>query len=96
MVASANSNPIISCNHNGLLQWIDKDSCYLTKSYEGYRESHVIGNVPDGLSLAREMRRAYEDRDEFKNKQEMMLDVGYKSFYYTQKESIGETICSLY
>ena len=96
MVATANSNPIISCNHNGLLQWVGEDSCYLVESCEGYRDSHSIGNVPDGLSLAREMRRAYEDRDGFKEKQAMMLDSGYKSFYYTTKESIGETICSLY
>jgi hypothetical protein len=96
MVAAAHSNPIISCNHNGIMQWIDEEYCYSVKAYEGPRNSHFIGSVPDGLSLSDKMRRAYENRSEFNNKQTMMLDIGYESFYHTQQQGIGEAICSLY
>tara|TARA_R110000765_G_scaffold383803_2_gene475233 strand:+ start:214 stop:1212 length:999 start_codon:yes stop_codon:yes gene_type:complete len=96
ITAASLSNPIVSCNHNGLMQWLHKDYCYLVNAYEGSRNSHPIGNIPDSLSLSRTMRRVYENKSEFNSKQAMMLDAGYKSFYYTQKESIGEAICSLY
>lgn len=96
MIATAHANPIICCNHDGLLQWIDEDSCYLVKSYAGCRESSLVGNIPEGISLAETMRAVYENRDGFKNKQDMMLDVGYKSFYYRPKENVGDTICSQY
>ena len=96
MFAAAHANPIISCNHNGLMQWLDKDCCYLVKSYEGCRDSHLVGNIPEILSLSKAMRTAYENREEFREKQSMMLDTGYESFHYKHKESTGDTICSLY
>jgi len=96
MIAAANSNPIISCNHDGTMQWLHKDCCYLVKSHEGCRDSHLIGNIPDGPSLAEAMGEAYENRKDFKNKQTAMLDEGHKSFYYKPKENLGKTICSQY
>lgn len=96
MIAAAYSNPIISCNNDGLMQWLDKDCCYLVNSHEGCRDSSLVGNIPEILSLSKAMRRAYENREEFKDKQNRMLDDGYRSFYYTNKQSVGETICSLY
>ena len=96
MLAASHSNPVISCNHNGLMQWLPKECCYLVDSHAGPRDSHSIGNIPESLSLSATMRRVYENKSEFNTKQATMLDTGYKSFYYTQKESIGEVVCSLY
>jgi len=96
MIAAAHANPIISCNHDGLMQWLDKDCCYLVGSHEGCRDSSLVGNIPEDLALSEAMRMAYENKEEFGEKQNMMLDKGHRSFYYTNKESVGDTICSLY
>ena len=96
MLAVAHSNPVISCNHDGLMQWLDKDCCYLVGSDEGRRDSNLVGNIPEIRSLSKTMKEAYKNREGFRDKQDMMLDEGHKSFYYTNKESLGDTICSLY
>ena len=96
MLAVAHSNPVISCNHDGLMQWLDKDFCYLVGSDEGRRGSSLVGNIPEVRSLSKTMKEVYENREDFRDKQNRMLDDGHRSFYYTNKQSVGETICSLY
>jgi len=95
MTAASYASPIISCNHDGIFEWLDEKYCYLVKSYEGRRSSHLVGNIPDALHLGETMKRIVRNKKEFRNKQEMMITSGYRSFYYEDNKSIGDVICSM-
>ena len=95
MISASYATPIITCNHDGIFEWLDEKYCYLVKSSEGRRSSHLIGNIPNELHLAETMKRVVNNKKEFRNKQEMMIRSGYKSFYYKHNKSVGDVICSM-
>lgn len=95
MMAVSYANPLITCNHDGILEWLDQKGCYLVNSHRGRRASNLIGNVPDEINLADVMKRVVHDRKELNRKQSFMLESGFQSFYYKKDKSVGDIVCSL-
>lgn len=95
MLSVAYSNPVITSGSDGLFEWVDEEVCYKFESYEGCRNSCLVGNVPNYLSLKRSLLEAFENRDLFNDKQAKMIDGCHTSFYTRNKDTIGDVLCSL-
>ena len=95
MMSVSYANPLVTCNHDGILEWLDQSGCYIVDSRSGTRESNLIGNIPDEIHLSETMKRVVRDRKELNRKQSFMLDSGFKSFYYNKEKSVGDIVCSL-
>tara|TARA_R110000796_G_scaffold1193_6_gene4686 strand:+ start:4426 stop:5424 length:999 start_codon:yes stop_codon:yes gene_type:complete len=95
MLAVASSNPIITSGADGLLEWVDEGACYKFRSYDGCRDSYLLGNIPEFSSLKENLLEAFKNRKLFSEKQDKMISVCCNSFDDKKEDNIGDILCSL-